>query len=81
MLSATAGLVGPAGMKCRLLGPRLRPPRLSCALGGPHLALLPPVAHPSLLRGFFTLGRVEAARRAGYRGSRGPWADKVTWRD
>ena len=29
--------------------------------------------------GFFTLGRSD--RIDAYRGSRGPWADKVTWKD
>ncbi|KAG2497044.1 hypothetical protein HYH03_005045 [Edaphochlamys debaryana] len=30
--------------------------------------------------GFFTLGRADPERLAGYRGVRGPWADKVAWR-
>lgn len=31
--------------------------------------------------GFFTLGRAERERVEGYRGARGPAADKVTWKD
>ncbi|EFJ51386.1 hypothetical protein VOLCADRAFT_87619 [Volvox carteri f. nagariensis] len=30
--------------------------------------------------GFFTVGRIERERLEGYRASRGPWLDKVTWR-
>eukprot|EP00198_Chlamydomonas_reinhardtii_P009223 XP_001698560.1 predicted protein [Chlamydomonas reinhardtii] len=47
----------------------------------PEMKTLLGLAPEDRVLGFFTLGRAERERVEGYRGARGPAADKVTWKD
>ncbi|KAG2433262.1 hypothetical protein HXX76_008330 [Chlamydomonas incerta] len=47
----------------------------------PEMKALLGLAPEDRVLGFFTLGRADKERAEGYRGARGPAADKVTWRD
>ncbi|KXZ46984.1 hypothetical protein GPECTOR_39g478 [Gonium pectorale] len=46
----------------------------------PEMKALLGLAPEDRMMGFFTVGCIELERREGYRGSRGPWAEKVAWK-
>ncbi len=61
--------------------PSARTASLQVAREAPEMKALLGLAPEDRVMGFFTVGCIDPERRQGYRGSRGPWEDKVAWRN